>query len=32
VRHALASGFGGTYWTALMILEKDLEWQEVHHD
>lgn len=24
VRHALASGFGGTFWTALMILEKDL--------
>jgi len=32
VRHALASGFGGTFWTALMILEKDLEWQEVNHD
>jgi len=26
VRHALASGFGGTFWTALIMLEKDLEW------
>jgi hypothetical protein len=32
VRHALASGFGGTFWTALMILEKELGWQEVNHD
>ena len=24
VRHALASGFGGTFWTVLFILEKDL--------
>ena len=32
VRHALASGFGGTFWTALMILEKELDWQEVNHD
>ena len=29
VRHALASGFGGTLWTVLMMLEKDLDWQEV---
>ncbi len=29
VRHALASGFGGTMWTVLMMLEKDLDWQEV---
>lgn len=26
VRHALASGFGGTLWTVLMMLEKDLNW------
>jgi len=26
VRHALASGFGGTYWTALLMLEKDINW------
>jgi hypothetical protein len=26
VRHALASGFGGTMWTVLMMLEKDLDW------
>ena len=26
VRHALASGFGGTYWTALLMLEKDIDW------
>ncbi|MBN2538832.1 MAG: hypothetical protein JXB09_02145 [Deltaproteobacteria bacterium] len=29
VRHALASGFGGTLWSVLMMLEKDLDWQEV---
>lgn len=29
VRHALASGFGGTMWTVLIMLEKDLDWQEV---
>lgn len=29
VKHALASGFGGCMWTTLMILEKDLDWQEV---
>lgn len=28
VSHALASGFGGTFWTVLMMLEKDLDWQE----
>ncbi len=28
VRHGLASGFGGTMWTVLMMLEKDLGWQE----
>ncbi|MEW5945416.1 MAG: thiolase family protein [bacterium] len=32
VRHALASGFGGTYWTVLVMLEKDLDWQEVSAD
>ncbi len=32
VRHALASGFGGTFWTALMILEKELNGWEVNHD
>ncbi len=26
VRHGLASGFGGTMWTVLIMLEKDLEW------
>lgn len=26
VKHALASGFGGTAWTVLMMLEKDLNW------
>ena len=26
VRHALASGVGGTLWTVLMMLEKDLDW------
>ena len=26
VRHALASGFGGTLWTVLMMLERDLDW------
>jgi acetyl-CoA C-acetyltransferase len=31
VKHALASGFGGTFWTGLMILEKDLNWQEVEN-
>jgi acetyl-CoA C-acetyltransferase len=29
VKHGLASGFGGVMWTELMILEKDLDWQEV---
>jgi len=29
VKHALASGFGGCMWSTLMILEKDLDWQEV---
>ncbi|HPI76625.1 MAG TPA: thiolase family protein [bacterium] len=28
VKHALASGFGGTFWTVLFMLEKDLDWQE----
>ena len=27
VRHALASGFGGTFWTVLFMLEKELDWQ-----
>jgi acetyl-CoA C-acetyltransferase len=26
VRHALASGFGGTMWTVLIMLEKELGW------
>lgn len=26
VKHALASGFGGTFWTVLTMLEKDLNW------
>jgi acetyl-CoA C-acetyltransferase len=26
VHHALASGFGGTLWTTLIMLEKDLGW------
>lgn len=26
VKHALASGFGGTMWTVLIMLEKDLNW------
>ncbi|RLA97609.1 MAG: thiolase family protein [Deltaproteobacteria bacterium] len=26
VRHALASGLGGTFWTVLIMLEKDLNW------
>jgi acetyl-CoA C-acetyltransferase len=26
VRHALASGFGGTLWSVLVMLEKDLDW------
>ncbi|HQQ51707.1 MAG TPA: acetyl-CoA acetyltransferase, partial [Spirochaetota bacterium] len=26
VKHALASGFGGTMWTVLMLLEKELNW------
>lgn len=29
VRHALASGFGGTMWTVLIMLENSLDWQEV---
>jgi acetyl-CoA C-acetyltransferase len=29
VKHALASGFGGCMWSTLMMLEKDLDWQEV---
>ncbi|MBW2636851.1 MAG: thiolase family protein [Deltaproteobacteria bacterium] len=29
VKHALASGFGGTLWSVLIMLEKDLDWQEV---
>ena len=29
VKHAVASGFGGTQWTTLMMLEKDLYWKEV---
>lgn len=29
VKHALASGFGGTMWSVLVMLEKDLDWQEV---
>jgi acetyl-CoA C-acetyltransferase len=28
VNHALASGFGGTYWTVLLMLEKNLDWRE----
>jgi acetyl-CoA C-acetyltransferase len=28
VNHALASGFGGTMWTVLIMLEKELNWQE----
>ncbi len=31
VNHALASGFGGTLWTVLMMLEKELNWQEGNH-
>lgn len=31
VKHALASGFGGTMWTVLIMLEKDLDWQEVEN-
>lgn len=31
VRHALASGFGGTLWSVLIMLEKDLDWQEVEN-
>jgi len=27
VKHALASGFGGTLWTVLVMLEKNLDWQ-----
>jgi acetyl-CoA C-acetyltransferase len=27
VRHGLASGFGGTVWTVLVMLEKYLDWQ-----
>jgi len=26
VKHALASGFGGTFWTVLVMLEKELGW------
>jgi acetyl-CoA C-acetyltransferase len=26
VKHALASGFGGTMWTVLIMLEKELGW------
>ena len=26
VKHGLASGFGGTLWTVLIMLEKELEW------
>jgi len=26
VNHALASGFGGTMWTVLIMLEKELGW------
>lgn len=26
VRHALASGFGGTLWTVMLMLEKELNW------
>ncbi len=29
VDHALASGFGGTMWTVLMMLERELNWQGV---
>lgn len=29
VKHGLASGFGGTMWTVLIMLEKNLDWQEV---
>ncbi len=29
VKHALASGFGGTMWTVLFMLEKELGWKEV---
>jgi acetyl-CoA C-acetyltransferase len=29
VEHVLCSGFGGTRWTNLMILEKNLNWTEV---
>lgn len=28
VKHALASGFGGTFWTVLLMLEKELGWKE----
>jgi acetyl-CoA C-acetyltransferase len=28
VKHALASGFGGTMWTVLFMLEKELGWEE----
>ena len=31
VRHALASGFGGTLWTVMIMLEKELNWQEEKH-
>jgi len=32
IKHALASGFGGTFWTVLTMLEKDIDWQEVNDD
>ncbi len=28
VNHAIATGFGGTVWTVLIMLEKELNWQE----
>lgn len=28
VRHGLTSGFGGTLWTVMMMLEKDLDWAQ----
>ena len=32
VKHALASGFGGSFWTILVMLEKELDWREGDHD
>ncbi|OPY89860.1 MAG: acetyl-CoA acetyltransferase [Syntrophaceae bacterium PtaU1.Bin231] len=29
IEHALCSGFGGTRWTTLMMLEKNVNWTEV---